>query len=328
MPVELGSFDVLIGMDWLRRYHTVIICDEKLIQVPYGKETLTFCGNKSSNGRESRLTVISCSKAQEYTAKGCQVFLAQISAKKEEDKSERKQIEDVPIVEFSELFSRTCRKESSLDWGEEKEENAFQLIKQKLGSCPNLALRKVSEDFVVTVMPSHKAEVRWKDPYISGDWLSRKERIEHSLEVVDGNIPRKDGYHVRWDTLLTQAGVGTFAMEDLRIADIARTVRKCDMCKSYGRKSEAPSGLLVQRNTEENNPLDKLARLYLNRIVARHEIPASIICDRDGRFTSNLEIIQKAVGYGFSMNQMVSSRNSTARARGPFKLSRTCYVLA
>nr|GEV87992.1 reverse transcriptase domain-containing protein [Tanacetum cinerariifolium] len=35
----------------------------------------------------------------------------------------------------------------------------------------------------------------------------------------------------------------------------------------------------------ENDPLDKLARLYLNRIVARHGIPVSIICDRDGRFT-------------------------------------------
>ncbi|GJX23862.1 putative reverse transcriptase domain-containing protein [Tanacetum coccineum] len=99
MPVELGSFDVIIGMDWLRRYHAVIICDEKLVQVPYGNETLTFCGNESSNGRESRLTVISCSKAQEYMAKGCQVFLAHISTKKEEDKSEGQQIKDVPIVQ-------------------------------------------------------------------------------------------------------------------------------------------------------------------------------------------------------------------------------------
>ncbi|GJZ57642.1 putative reverse transcriptase domain-containing protein [Tanacetum coccineum] len=72
MPVELGSFDVIIGMDWLRRCHAVIVCDEKLVQVPYGNETLTFRGNKSNNGRESRLTVISCSKAQEYMAKGCQ----------------------------------------------------------------------------------------------------------------------------------------------------------------------------------------------------------------------------------------------------------------
>ncbi|GJW08296.1 putative reverse transcriptase domain-containing protein [Tanacetum coccineum] len=99
MLVELGSFDVIISMDWLRRCHAVIVYyDEKLVQVPYGNETLTFYGNESSNGRESRLTVILCSKAQEYMAKGCQVFLAQISAKKEEDKSKGKQIKDVPIV--------------------------------------------------------------------------------------------------------------------------------------------------------------------------------------------------------------------------------------
>ncbi|GJW79242.1 putative reverse transcriptase domain-containing protein [Tanacetum coccineum] len=92
-------------MDWLRRCHAVIVCDEKLVQVPYGNETLTFCGNESSNGRESRLTVISCSKAREYMAKGCQVFLAQISAKKEDDKSKGKQIKDVPIVrDFPEVF--------------------------------------------------------------------------------------------------------------------------------------------------------------------------------------------------------------------------------
>ncbi|GJU16539.1 putative reverse transcriptase domain-containing protein [Tanacetum coccineum] len=105
MPVELGSFDVIIGMDWLRRCHAVIVCDEKLVRIPYGNETLIFRGDKSNNGRESRLTIISCSKAQEYMAKGCQIFLAQISAKKEEDKSEGKQLKDVPIVQdFLEVF--------------------------------------------------------------------------------------------------------------------------------------------------------------------------------------------------------------------------------
>ncbi|GJX25092.1 putative reverse transcriptase domain-containing protein [Tanacetum coccineum] len=42
MPVELGSFDVIIGMDWLRRCHAMIVCDEKLVRVPYGNETLIF----------------------------------------------------------------------------------------------------------------------------------------------------------------------------------------------------------------------------------------------------------------------------------------------
>nr|GEU84122.1 putative reverse transcriptase domain-containing protein [Tanacetum cinerariifolium] len=31
MPVPLGSFDVIIGMDWLTKYHAVIICDEKIV---------------------------------------------------------------------------------------------------------------------------------------------------------------------------------------------------------------------------------------------------------------------------------------------------------
>nr|GEW46965.1 hypothetical protein [Tanacetum cinerariifolium] len=105
MPVELGSFDAIIGMDWLRRHHAVIVCDKKLVRVPFGNETLVFRGEESYIERESRLTVISCSIVQEYKVKGCHVFLAQISATKEDDKSKRKQVKDIPIVQdFPEVF--------------------------------------------------------------------------------------------------------------------------------------------------------------------------------------------------------------------------------
>nr|GFC26401.1 reverse transcriptase domain-containing protein [Tanacetum cinerariifolium] len=60
MPIELGSFDAIIGMDWLRIHHAMIVCDEKLVRVPFGNETLVFRGAESYIGRESRLTVISC----------------------------------------------------------------------------------------------------------------------------------------------------------------------------------------------------------------------------------------------------------------------------
>ncbi|GKB90602.1 reverse transcriptase domain-containing protein, partial [Tanacetum coccineum] len=53
----------------------------------------------------------------------------------------------------------------------------------------------------------------------------------------------------------------------------------------------------------ENDQLDKLARLYLNKIVARHGILVSIICDRDGRFTSNFwRSFQKSLGTDLSMS--------------------------
>nr|GEZ75644.1 putative reverse transcriptase domain-containing protein [Tanacetum cinerariifolium] len=67
MLVELGSFDVIIGDD----------CD----------------------GR-SKLNIISCTKTQKYIQKGCQVYLAQVTSKKAEDKSEEKRLEDVSITQF------------------------------------------------------------------------------------------------------------------------------------------------------------------------------------------------------------------------------------
>nr|GFC35014.1 putative reverse transcriptase domain-containing protein [Tanacetum cinerariifolium] len=37
----------------------------------------------------------------------------------------------------------------------------------------------------------------------------------------------------------------------------------------------------------ETDPIDKLARIYLKEVVTGHEIPVSIISDRDSRFASN-----------------------------------------
>ncbi|GJQ95681.1 putative reverse transcriptase domain-containing protein [Tanacetum coccineum] len=74
MPVELGSFDVIIDMDWLTKYYALIVCDEKVIRIPYGDEVL--------------------------------IIRAQVTSKKAEDKSEEKRLEDVSIVqEFSKVFS-------------------------------------------------------------------------------------------------------------------------------------------------------------------------------------------------------------------------------
>nr|GEV79994.1 putative reverse transcriptase domain-containing protein [Tanacetum cinerariifolium] len=40
MPIQLSSFDVFIGMNWLSKYHAKIICDEKVIHIPLDNETL------------------------------------------------------------------------------------------------------------------------------------------------------------------------------------------------------------------------------------------------------------------------------------------------
>nr|GEU86225.1 reverse transcriptase domain-containing protein [Tanacetum cinerariifolium] len=103
MPVELGSFDVIIGMDWLAKYEALIVCDEKVIRIPYGDEVLMIQGDNYDG--ESKLNIISCTKTQKYIQKGCQVYLPQVTSKKAEDKLEEKRLENVSIVrEFPKVF--------------------------------------------------------------------------------------------------------------------------------------------------------------------------------------------------------------------------------
>ncbi|GJT49908.1 reverse transcriptase domain-containing protein, partial [Tanacetum coccineum] len=64
MPIDLGSFDVIIDMDWLAKNHAVTVCDEKI--------------------------------AQKYMEKGFRLFLAQVTVKENKDKSKEKRLEDVP----------------------------------------------------------------------------------------------------------------------------------------------------------------------------------------------------------------------------------------
>ncbi|GJQ91560.1 putative reverse transcriptase domain-containing protein [Tanacetum coccineum] len=76
MLVPLGSFDIIIGMDWLTKYHGVIIYDD---------EELFMCSFRKRDG--------------------CDVFLAHITTKEAKDKSEGKRLEDVPIIrDFLEVF--------------------------------------------------------------------------------------------------------------------------------------------------------------------------------------------------------------------------------
>ncbi|GKB18325.1 putative reverse transcriptase domain-containing protein [Tanacetum coccineum] len=97
MPIKLGSFDVVIGMDWLSKYHAKILCDEKVVHIPINGETLIIRGDQS----KTRLNLISCIKTERYISRGCQVFMIQVMEKK----SDEKRLEDIPVVkEFSDVF--------------------------------------------------------------------------------------------------------------------------------------------------------------------------------------------------------------------------------
>ncbi|GJZ79060.1 putative reverse transcriptase domain-containing protein [Tanacetum coccineum] len=105
--IELGSFDVIIGMDWLANNHAVIVCDEKIVCIPFGDEILIVQGDRSDKDKKSKLSIISCRKTQKYTEKGCQVFLAQVTKKVTEVKKspqEKRQEDCANRTEISKVF--------------------------------------------------------------------------------------------------------------------------------------------------------------------------------------------------------------------------------
>ncbi|GJZ91972.1 hypothetical protein Tco_0664037, partial [Tanacetum coccineum] len=81
-------------------YHGVIICNEKIVRVPFGKDKLIFQGDRSNQRKESRLNIISCTRAQKYLSKGYDIFLGTHTTKEAKDTSEGKRLEDVPIIRY------------------------------------------------------------------------------------------------------------------------------------------------------------------------------------------------------------------------------------
>nr|GFA09357.1 putative reverse transcriptase domain-containing protein [Tanacetum cinerariifolium] len=145
-------------------------------------------------------------EAQEYMTKGCQICLEQISAKKEEEKSEGKKLKDVPIVrDFPEVFPEDLLGLPSA----RPVEFQIDLI---LGATPTpiLALPEGSEDFLVYCDASHKvlgALLMQREKVIS--YASRQIKIHeknyttHDLELGSVVFSLKMWRHYLYGTKCT-----------------------------------------------------------------------------------------------------------------------------
>ncbi|GJX86087.1 putative reverse transcriptase domain-containing protein [Tanacetum coccineum] len=179
MPIKLGSFDVVIGMDWLSKYHARIICDEKVVHILINSETLIIrvMEKKSDEKRLEDIPVV-----REFLG----VFLedlpglppvrqsrihvdpANIEAVKNwtspTTPTEIRQFLGLAgyyrrfIKDFSKIaksLTELTQKNKKYIWGE-NQESAFQLLKQKLCEAPILALPEGNDDFVVYCDASHQ----------------------------------------------------------------------------------------------------------------------------------------------------------------------------
>ncbi|GJR18691.1 putative reverse transcriptase domain-containing protein [Tanacetum coccineum] len=220
MPIEFGSFDVIIGMDWLAKNHTMIVCDEKIVRIPYENKILIVQWNKEIRRRKSTIRIISvCEGSEVIIEKGCRIIPGTIMEETGRQVDRRATHEDVSTIEsikdwespktptkirqflgltgyyrrFIEGFSKIAKpmtkltqKSVKFNWGE-KEETAFQTLKRKLCSAPILALPEGSENFIVYCDASHKG---------LGAVLMQKEKViayaSRQLKIHEKNYTTHD----------------------------------------------------------------------------------------------------------------------------------------
>nr|GEV11955.1 transposon Ty3-I Gag-Pol polyprotein [Tanacetum cinerariifolium] len=250
--------------------------------------------------------------------------------------------EHVEHLRFIENFSKIAKsltilakKCKTFDRGKERE-LAFQTLKDKLCNAPILALPDRPEDFVVycdasgiglgcvlmqrELFSDYDCEIRYhpSKENVVVDALSRKEIVKPK-RVRAINMTLQSSIKDRILTTQKEA-VDEFAgLGDVRtlIMDEAHK-SKCSVHPGVDKMyyDLRDSGhdtiwVIVDRLTKsahflpirKDYKIDRLARLYLNGIVARHGVPISIISDRDCRFTSRFwQSIQEALGTRLDMS--------------------------
>nr|GEU80604.1 putative reverse transcriptase domain-containing protein [Tanacetum cinerariifolium] len=378
----VADFDVIIGMDWLAKYHATIVCDEKIVCIPYGDEVLIIEGDESRSSYclvPSKMQKLS-TQLQELSDKG---FIR---------------------PSFSPCFSRITRpmtkltqKRVNFNWGE-KEEVAFQLLKQKLCSALILALPEGSENFVVYCDALHKGLgvvlMQREKANVVADALSQKERIKpmrvralvmtiglnclkkimnakaeagkeenYIVEDLHGVIYKLEPHADEMLCLNNKSWIPCFGAlralimheshkskysihfgsdkmyQDLKKlywwpnmkAEITTYVSKYLTFAMVKAKYQKPSRLLTTTGQgtiwviidcltksahflpkREDDSMENLTRHYLKEVVSRHEVPVSIISDRDGRFASHFwRSLYKALGWDRHFSLVEFSYNNS-----------------
>nr|GEV27584.1 hypothetical protein [Tanacetum cinerariifolium] len=356
MPVPPGSFDDIIGMDWLREYHAIIVCDEKIICVPFGNKTLIFQGKRNDQVHKLQLNIISCVKAQKYLSKGCDVFLAHVTTKEAKYKLEGKQLEDVPIVrDFLEVFPKDLpgipparQVEFQIDLvpgatlvarapyrlaPSEMKELADQLqefsdkgfirpISLPWGA-PVLFVKKKDGSFWMCIdyRELNKLTVKNRKANIVVDALRRKEwsrplRVRALVMTMGLNLPKKI-LEAQTKALKPKNPVLKTLEEKITmdfITKLPKTTNGYDTIWVIVDRLTKSAHFLPMR---ENDPMEKLMRLYMKEVVTRHEVPVSIISDRDGRFTS---LFWKALHEALGVARFGKQGKLNPRYIRPFKV--------
>ncbi|GKA22553.1 putative reverse transcriptase domain-containing protein [Tanacetum coccineum] len=253
MPVELGSFDVIISMAWLANDHAMIVCDEKIVRIPYGDEVLRVQGDSSDNGKKSKRKPKTSRRRDEAVPTVRELFEEQVLGAALVARapyilapSELRELSNQSFSKIAKPITKLTQKNIKFDWSE-KAEATFQLLKQKLCSALILSLPEGSENFVVysdasrkelgTVLMQREKVIAYASRQLK---IHKKNYTTHDLElgaVVEARNEENYGTEDLGGMIknLEPRADGTLCLRN----------RMSDLCQSQVRMPK-PSGLLVQ----------------------------------------------------------------------------------
>ncbi|GJT49478.1 putative reverse transcriptase domain-containing protein [Tanacetum coccineum] len=231
------------------------------------------------------------------------------------------------------LLTVLTQKSKTFDWGKEHE-NAFQNLKGKLCDAPVLALLDGPEDFVVysdasglrlgfvlmqrglDEMIEHMSDGSLY--YLDRIWVPLKGDVRtlimdeaHKSKYFVHPGADKMYYDLRdrywWpgmkkDTTVYQPEIPEWKWEGTSMDLVTKLPRTSSGHDTIWVIMDQLTKSAHFLPVHEDYKMDRLARLYLNEIVARHGVPISIIIDRDSRFTSRFwQSMQEALGTWLDM---------------------------
>ncbi|GJS41630.1 putative reverse transcriptase domain-containing protein [Tanacetum coccineum] len=198
-------------------------------------------------------------------------------------------------------MTKLTQKKVKFDWGD-KQEAAFQLLKEKLCSAPILALPEGAENFIVYCDALHKVlgvvlmQIEKAIAYESRQLkVHEKNYITHDLElgavVFALNIWRHYMYgtkctvftdHKSLQHILDQKELNMRQRLMTIGLDLPKQILKAQTEARKPENFEAEDvGSAHFLPMKETDSMERLTRLYMKEVVTRHGIPVSIICDRD-----------------------------------------------
>ncbi|GJT43637.1 putative reverse transcriptase domain-containing protein [Tanacetum coccineum] len=331
---ESGSFDAIIGMDWLAKYQAVIVCAEKIVRIPWRNETLIIHGDGSIKGyvevedKSGRRRLEECSKVKTFQM----YFLEDVPARGTLSIGAFRNERVIGATE--ECHTKDFNKQEH----EEHLKQILELLKKeelyaKFSKC-EFWISKVQ--FLGHVIDSEGIHVDPAKIEAIKDWTSPKSPTEirqflglagyyrRFMRCTNLALPEwKEDFIAYWRRFVEVQGSPTRTSKAIRRLLVQPKYRHgmkvgqphhgMDFVTKLPKTSQGYDTIwvIVDRLTKsaiftpmrETDPLDKLARMYLKEVVTRHGIPVSIICDRDPRFASNFwRSLQNALGTNLDMS--------------------------